>query len=864
MSLFDRVTRKDRAFEADPGYRLADELPYLTAIEPENPDDLDEPWIFVLKDGGLGAAWWLGMPAAESSINASEILADSMDNIIRAIPIGWYLQVETGRSPNVRRYLARYAKATGDDPFAALFAQGTMERWAKAQYEGFFPGEDKINFYPRAQNLGIFLRTPPMGWLSTKPLHQLRDTLSAFLGRTHATSVRDLWLRRMGQFREASRAMSRHIESSGFNSFLMTPDDLIAYIEESFFPERNLYTRPLAWQRWGALGEPLDECIGRLAEVDYVDGARVITRYGGRSTIHRALSMIWQPDAVADGMLDSLFSQVQGNIQCSFGFRMLDHQKTVIGLKVGSYMASKMNTPWTEVETVEKTKSLKEAQRRAFSGERIVKARLNVLIQTDQERVSQDRTAEAKTLMSKMFEVDEETTIGASIWRECLPMARNGQNDLIMARDRRMMSRDIAGMIPISGSWEGPLIPPSEISPDFPYILYANRWGAPLCIDTSRCETNPHFLVTGSSGSGKSFFIHDLAKQLWRMRNVRMYLISIKPDYRKLARLLGKYVDIDLDHPVSINPFSGPPTLDNQAFWTAILVRMIIEDDPMERVDKQHRNILSDCVMTAAQANWDATANQPIRETLLDDIVQVLQEHSEIGTQLAYLLTPYHTGPYSKLFNRPIGIQDTDRFIFFNLSGVKEMSCKGPVLLSLFRFINNIMYREDMRGIPKFLGLDEVWSLLDDAESAGFLSRAVRAYRSLGGYFFAISQMLTDFDTPMGSAILNNTSTKIVLKQLPDELNKLPNYLTLNERERQLIASLQIIKRKFSEFFIKMEGMPSTVGRLVPDAATYAIATTDAKDEAIYNRLLAECNQDPHAALDRFMHQFPFGQAISS
>src|SRR5262249_34065373 len=143
---------------------------------------------------------------------------------------------------------------------------------------------------------------------------------------------------------------------------------------------------------------------------------------------------------------------------------------------------------------------------------------------------------------------------------------------------RRFLSRDFADMHPAGGCWKGIRPSPEHHRiPSAPTVMYSNPVGEALFLDPTKAERNPHALVVGQSGSGKSFFVHDYLLHFWRLPDVRLFLISIKPDYRKLALLLGRYIELTLDTADSLNPFAGAPTLENQARWVATLGLMVTE-----------------------------------------------------------------------------------------------------------------------------------------------------------------------------------------------------------------------------------------------------------------------------------------------
>jgi len=90
-----------------------------------------------------------------------------------------------------------------------------------------------------------------------------------------------------------------------------------------------------------------------------------------------------------------------------------------------------------------------------------------------------------------------------------------------------------------------------------------------------------------------------------------------------------------------------------------------------------------------------------------------------------------------------------------------------------------------------------------------------------------------------------------------DEIGR---YVRLNERELELVRNLRLVKRRYSEFFVSIEGIHSAKGLLIPDPLRYAISTTDPADEAELDRLYAESG-DMLQAVQRFARETPYGIA---
>ncbi len=797
--------------------------------------------VHFLADGSLGFGWQMGVPAAESLDGAEETLANAYDKLLRALSEGYSLDLFIGRDRNVERYIAAYDIKASEHPLCRELMAQAVSRWRAAQERGFFPDVPEVNFFPRRQTITLFLKSPPQPALTRNSARALFAWIKH--GAAHAI---DEDIHRVGvDFRRRVAQIAQTAASSGLDLRPLTGNDYIAVVASLLFPQ-NLQAASIDLTERDAAGD----AVAALGDVPHIGFEGFVTAHRGRRVWHQAVSMMWQPGAVFPGMLGALVND-ESDITVCLSYTAKGRNATLLRIKTARHMNEKLTVGFNQIEMDKRAEALDAVQSRMHDGETMGATRLMVWVRGESVDDTADRAVRVIGHLDQHMPADLETTIGSSALLSALPMARSDVADRATSRARRMLSSDVAAMAPLSGYWEG-------TDPQRSIALYASRWGTPFFLDPRACDTNPHLLVVGGSGSGKTFWVQDFLTQLYCVPDLRVFLLSIKPDYERLARLLGKYVEIQLDGDDAINGFRGAPTYDNLSGWLAILVNMLTDTDPRLVVDKEAQGCLSESALRASRRNWDDARNQPMRETVLGDIVQQL-EHTSLGRDLAKRLQPYTRGAYARLFNRPNTVEIDDRFVFFNLSKVVDYPCAGVLSLCVFNFINNIMYDPQHLGSLKVLGLDEGWALMRDDGSAMLVQKAFRAYRSLNGMAFAISQLMSDFDTPMGKAILGNTATKIVLRQDRVALQALPKYVALSEKEHELVSSLNVRKGLFSEFFAKMEGRPSTVARVIPDPLKYAIATTDPADSALYQKLLADCGGDHAMAVGRFAKEFPYG-----
>jgi len=420
-------------------------------------------------------------------------------------------------------------------------------------------------------------------------------------------------------------------------------------------------------------------------------------------------------------------------LSISLSGRVMATSTSTLRLKAQSLLNLRSANRFNEVETQARTEALNDVERRLFSeGERLIEGRLQVHVMEPTAEAAEDA---ARAVCNHLRELEIEATleedIGSSlILRGCLPFAIFEATERKLRRRRRFLSRDFADIHPAGGCWKG--LPPSgrrHCAMPEPIVMYSNPVGEGLFLDPSKAERNPHALVVGQSGSGKSFFVHDYLLHLWRLPDIRLYLISIKPDYRKLALLLGRYVELTLDSTESLNPFGGAPTLENQARWVAALRLMLTEGLPSQRLSREQEIALQESVVAASVRNWDAERGRAIRETILEDICLELERRAgAVGRDLSFQLYPYRRGPFRRLFNRARTLSAEDRFVFFNLGNILRQPCSAAVSFCVFSLIDEIMHEPSLRaqGADRRRGL---------GSGAGSLSR-----RDPGAFVESVSQ----------------------------------------------------------------------------------------------------------------------------
>lgn len=795
--------------------------------------------VYDLREGGYGYALRVTVPAIECLDGGAGLCASVINTVICILNKDYTCQIVRRTVSNIRHQMELYAGVDSVGAVPEAFAQQRLDQFANASAVGFTPDLPELNFFPGTEELYFFISSPDFGRLS-----------AAKIFRGGAQHIED----QIQTFRASVAAIKEVLRDVGLSYQVLNAPFFVEYVVSVLNP-RMLEDGPY---RPNVMPDEVALAISRAVQLEELDSKiGFVSRYHDTNTHFRAISMLWQPDGVKPGMLDDAVARER---DCAFVMtvRILDTRAEQFRLKAKRYLASKMRLGSFNAEEINEMEgSIGEALSRAVNGERFVDARLTVIVTDSSKRKVEDRTAAIQSLLGRcgLEYTDVERDIGHSIIiNGCLPFPRRDY-ERAFQRSKRMLSADVAELTPVGGTWPG--------VERKPYALYPNRSGRPTLLNPMAGVKNSNLLVVAESGSGKSFFVNDFLAQTARLPGAFQFIVSTKPDYRKWANLFGKEVELTLENCPSISPFWGDVDNNSIDFWAKLVLGMV-HDDRTKSADIEVKQAISRAVTVAA--NKIQAVGGGFAELQLADIQLALNnDGSDLGEKLSNALFDYlDSGRYAKLFQGNSEIKPgIGNRIFFNLAGIMATDAGPTALMCVMRTIDSVMSDPRLRGVPKVAIFDEGWSVIGTDYGAAFIDRAVRTYRSLGGLVGFITQDPRDLDTPMGRSVLNNTSTKIVLPLAKAAADSLPTFMDLSLSEKDAIAGLRPVKGVYSEFFIQMSGVGSTVARLTPFPLLYSMNTTDPDDEAIQFKML-ESGMSYVDMIDQFAHTYPRGVAAAN
>jgi type IV secretory pathway VirB4 component len=190
----------------------------------------------------------------------------------------------------------------------------------------------------------------------------------------------------------------------------------------------------------------------------------------------------------------------------------------------------------TDLESEAKLSSTEELLREIINtGQKIFYFQFSILLKakTKEELESQEKLALTRIRELNSAEGLSETVSNFKVFKTLLPFGNT-----TLARPKRVKTDNLSDFLPVYQPFEGE-------KDTNPICLFNNREKGLIKYDPFDSKlTNYNVLVTGSSGSGKSF-LNNLVLFQYLSQNPNIYIIDIGGSYKKLCEYLGgQYVEI--------------------------------------------------------------------------------------------------------------------------------------------------------------------------------------------------------------------------------------------------------------------------------------------------------------------------------
>jgi len=321
-------------------------------------------------------------------------------------------------------------------------------------------------------------------------------------------------------------------------------------------------------------------------------------------------------------------------------------------------------------------------------------------------------------------------------------------------------------------------------------ILYGiNKSNNSLVIIDRFALTNANSIIFAQSGAGKSYTAKvEILRQL--MQGAKVIVIDPEREYKQLAKSVnGTYIRLSAKSKEKINPFdfstqtiTGENALSQQIQdLTQIISLMVGNLSPEEKavVDKA-------LIKTYKRHGFTINGKNKVTKDFpkLKDFYQTLKTMKQ--KDLATNLEKFVKGSLSTVFDRQTNIKLNNRLVVFDIKDLPE-SIRPIMMMIVANFVNSEVKSKPQKRI---LVIDEGWLLLDNQDSAKFISGLTRRARK---YFLGvsiISQQANDFlNSNEGRAIASQSALRILLKQDTTTIKKVSKEFNLSSYEEQFLLT---------------------------------------------------------------------------
>jgi conjugal transfer ATP-binding protein TraC len=443
-----------------------------------------------------------------------------------------------------------------------------------------------------------------------------------------------------------------------------------------------------------------------------------------------------------------------------------------------------------------------------------------------------------------------EPTLGSTLFLQTLPLGFDPDwpKETYLRRARRLPGANLAQMLPLYGGFRGT---------QTASILYLNRRGESVSFDPFDSATNPHILVLGTPGAGKSFAMGHLLQQVLTLGASAVVLDRL-PSYEDLCAVHGGlYLCMDYNDAVCFNPFFGPKDKGHVAFLTACLAEMA--SGGIERLNRESLGVLSDAVSYFLR-QWNVDRGEPtlslfIEEALRDGIFSPDDaDDRRIGRELSRKLTLYYGhGPYSAFLDGCNTLMLDKALTVIELSRLREApDLQGALLFALMHLLSVFYAAPERLHQQKFLIADETWALLKHPATAGVMEEISRTYRKLRTSAIFLSQQGADFDSPAGRVLRANSSSVLFLQQDSREVAILKELFELSDAEVALFDHVR--KREdWSSGYLRLPNQGGGLVRILADDYTKWVMSQRDSDRPIREEAIMKAGGDIRQAIAQLL-----------
>lgn len=323
-------------------------------------------------------------------------------------------------------------------------------------------------------------------------------------------------------------------------------------------------------------------------------------------------------------------------------------------------------------------------------------------------------------------------------------------------------------------------------------ILYGiNKSNNSLVIIDRYSLNNANSIIFAQSGSGKSYTAKvEILRHL--MQGTKVIIIDPEREYKQLAASVGgTYIKLSSTSKEKINPFqfsehsvTQENNLSEHIQDLTELISLMVGSLTSEERASVDRALLLTYKEAKLTPRKNAKKQKEIEYPLLKDFYKNLKamKHKDLCDRLERFVK----GSLSTVFDSQTNIKLDNRLIVFDIKDLNE-SIRSIMMMVVANFVNNEVKQNPQK---RMLVIDEGWILLQEPESARFISGLVRRARKYYLGVTIISQQANDFlNQDYGKAIASQSSLRILMRQDTTTIKKVADEFHLSAYEQHYLLT---------------------------------------------------------------------------
>lgn len=387
-------------------------------------------------------------------------------------------------------------------------------------------------------------------------------------------------------------------------------------------------------------------------------------------------------------------------------------------------------------------------------------------------------------------------------------------------------------------------------------IYYTDRQGVPIAIDISGKEgkekitDNSNFFCLGPSGSGKSFHMNSVVRQMWE-QNTDVVMVDTGNSYEGLCEYVGgKYISYTEEHPITMNPFRikrEEYNVEKIGFLKNLIMLIWKGSDGTitKTEDKLIEQTITEYYENYFNGKIKSLSFNTFYEFSVETIPRICRDNNLTGIDIAsfdFLMKGFYKGGnYELTLNEDLDTTLFDEtFIVFEIDSIKD----NPLLFPIVTLIIMDLFIQKMRikKNRKVLVIEEAWKAIASPMMAEYIKYLYKTARKFWASVGVVTQEIQDIiGSPIvKEAIINNSDVVMLLDQskFKERFDDIQSILGLTEVDCKKIFTINRLDNKegrsyFREVFIRRGQVSAVYGVEEPHECYMTYTTERAEKEAL-------------------------------